>query len=313
QWSLERTRAKDWWGSNPTLDASKVIVAILDTGLDINPPEFTGRIVGAKNTFDPAQGSVVTDDSGHGTHCAGIIGATGNNPGANGMAGLAWDAKLMPVKVLGPQGGGDASILAGIDYVIQYNEDSAHTEKVRVINMSLGSSMYNQSLAYDDAFQYARSKGIVVCVAAGNDASEVASPSNNRYCLSVSSTSVYRVGTNSWEMLSGFSNRGERIDVAAPGGNIWSTIPGGYAYKSGTSMATPFVAGLAALVVAQQVNRGATPEEYAPRNAAFVDQVMQHLEGTSDDLGAPGKDVQFGWGRVNVKKAMETAFPAALP
>lgn len=312
QWSLERTQARDWWNGSPTLDQSKVIVAILDTGLDVNHLEFNypadaGRIVGAKNCLEPEKGADVTDDVGHGTHCAGIIGASGNNAGTGGMAGLAWDAKLMPVRVLGKDGGDDASILAGIDTVVKYNDDPAHTAKVRVINMSLGSSMYNQYLAYDDAFQYARSKGIIVCVAAGNDSGAVGSPANNRYCLSVSSTSVYKVGTNLWEMLSGFSNRGDRIDLAAPGGNIWSTIPGGYGYMSGTSMATPFVAGLAALVIAQQ------DPNALHCDATFVDQVMQHLEGTADDLGAPGKDVQFGWGRVNVKRAMTENFPAALP
>ena len=244
-----------------------------------------------------------------------IIGASGNNLGTDGMAGVAWDVRLMSVKVLDDNGSGDdASVLGGIAYAIHYNEDPGHIVKVRVISLSLGSMQYNQALAFDDAYQYARSKGIVVAVAAGNDSGEVTSSANVRYCLAVSSSSVYKVGAHSWELLSGFSNRGDRIDVAAPGGDIYSTLPAtssmgaNHGYESGTSMATPFVAGLAALIVAKN------DPGNLQLNAAFVDKVMQHIEGTADDLGAPGKDPQFGYGRVNVLKAMTaTTFPAALP
>ncbi|HEY9854730.1 MAG TPA: S8 family serine peptidase, partial [Stenomitos sp.] len=338
QWSHRQTEALALWkGASPekNVDASKVIVAILDTGLDVDHPEFAGRVVlprdfsqhPSPSPSDAAvQGAPVDgapDNDSHGTHVAGIIGAAGHN--GMGVAGVAWDVKLMPLKVLGEDGGYDFDILAAIAYALGLDAngdgkdddgylaelpDGQKDLRTRVISMSLGSSYHGRNPLYDDAFSEARKRGVLVVVAAGNDGSDVGTPANSPYCIAVSSTSPYQVGDHIWEWLSGYSNRGDRIDVAAPGGSILSTIPvasGSYATYSGTSMACPYVSGLAALVIARNDAGNVKTDE------AFYDQVKQHLEATSDDLGAPGKDPKFGFGRVNVRKALTTAFPASLP
>lgn len=317
QWSHRQTQALDLWtGVDPAknVDASKVIVAVLDTGLDTTHPEFTDRWVAPQNFTADNGGDVVNaaDGQGHGTHCAGIIGASGNK--AFGVAGVAWDVKLMPVKVLSNTGSGDdMGILQGIAYALGQDVDDggprqAYTSypgvgdsRVRVISMSLGASYHGRVPAYDEAFARARAQGVTVVVAAGNDGNEVGSPANASHALAVSSTSANMIGPQIWEWLSGFSNRGERIDLAAPGGNILSTLPvakDSYGLASGTSMATPYVAGVAALVIAKH------DPDHAKLNASFHDAVSQHLYASADDLGAPGKDPQYGHGRVNVRKAV---------
>ena len=340
QWSHRRTEALSYWQSDaPVVNASDVIVAVLDTGLDVSHPELADRVIAPQNMIlDENPGSPLTpvhedvkDLNGHGTHTAGIIGAKGNNQ--LGVAGLSWDVHLMPVKVLGANGGTDFQVLQGIAYALGDDLDGAGTarksyletpelgnKRVRVINMSLGAYDHGRRPAYEDAFARAREMGVVVVVAAGNDGSEVGSPGNSAHALTVSSTSAYRIGGQLWEWFSSFSNRGDRIDLAAPGGQILSTfptyankdgegnpLPVGYATISGTSMACPYVAGTAALVVAQR------DPEHLQGNAAFHDAVKQHLQATSDDMGAPGKDPYYGWGRVNVQKALTTPFPATLP
>lgn len=340
QWSHRRTEALDLWQSDaPAVDASDVIVAVLDTGLDVTHPEFADRVIAPQNLIldeNPGDPTIpvetdVKDLIGHGTHCAGIIGARGNNQ--LGVAGVSWDVNLMPVKVLGANGGTDFQVLQGIAYALGDDLDDSGTarasyletpglgeRRVRVISMSLGSYYHGRRPAYDAAFARARDMGVMVVVAAGNDGSEVASPANAAHVLSVSSTSPYRIGGQIWEWLSGFSNRGDRIDLAAPGGLILSTVPSyetvdddgnplpkDYHPSSGTSMACPYVAGAAALVVAKQ------DPDNSRKDAVFYDQVKQHLLATTDDMGAPGKDPLYGWGRVNVRKAVTTPFPATLP
>ncbi|MNX86287.1 Thermophilic serine proteinase precursor [compost metagenome] len=180
--------------------------------------------------------------------------------------------------------------------------------------MSLGSTYQGRSPFYDFVFAEARKRGVLVVVASGNDGAEVCAPANSPDCLSVSSTSRYQVGDILWEWLSGFSNRGERIDVAAPGGQIYSTVPTyanstgttSYATMSGTSMACPYVAGLAALLVAKH------DPANTRQDAAFHDQVRQHIMATSDDLGALGRDDKYGHGRVNVRRAVTSPFPAQV-
>jgi serine protease len=339
QWSHRRTAARDLWQSDvPVVDASGVIVAVLDTGLDVTHPEFAGRVIAPQNMIldeNPSASAVpvetdVKDLVGHGTHCAGIIGASGNNQ--VGVAGVSWNVNLMPVKVLGANGGTDFQVLQGISYALGEDLDGNGTarasyltteglgeRRVRVISMSLGAYYHGRRPAYDDAFARARDMGVMVVVAAGNEGSEVATPANAAHALAVSATSPYRIGNQIWEWLSGFSNRGDRIDLAAPGGLILSTVPTyetvddegsplptDYSTASGTSMACPYVAGTAALVVAKH-----DPEHHR-KDAAFYDAVRQHLLATTDDMGAPGKDPLYGWGRVNVQKAVTAGFPAML-
>lgn len=321
QWSHRQTEALALWSSpeaTKDIDASKVIVAVLDTGIDATHPEFAGRIVAPQNFTADASGSIatVTDGNGHGTHVSGIIAASGQD--GQGVAGVAWDARIMPVKVMNDQGTGtDLEILQGFAYALGEDVDGPDPEggsnrkryldqlgadaaaRVRVISVSLNSKYHGRRPAYDHAIGLARERGILVVVSAGNDGSEVASPATSPHALAVSATSALQIGDQLWEWLSGFSNRGSRIDLAAPGGQILSTYKGGtYALMSGTSMACPYVAGTAALVVAQH------DPAHARQDGAFHDRVRRHLLETADDLGAPGWDPQYGWGRVNVRRAV---------
>lgn len=337
QWAHRQTRALDLWASDlpeRNVDASRVIVAVLDTGLDVTHPEFAGRVVlprdftgGLWGLAAEASASLpfaAPDHDGHGTHVAGIIGAAGRN--GLGVAGVAWDVKLMPLKVLGEDGGSDYDVLSAIAYALGMDGDDYDTLdddgylaelpynqrqlRTRVISMSLGVDYHGRSPLYDYAFAEARKRGVVVVVAAGNAGTDVALPANSDHALAVSATSAYQVGDHLWEWLSGYSNRGDRIDLSAPGSNILSTVPvvmGSYELYSGTSMACPYVSGLAALVIAR-----ADPT-HQRLEASFHDQVKAHLAATADDLGAPGKDPKYGYGRVNVRQALTTSFPAPLP
>ena len=228
-----------------------------------------GNIVGGFNaitgTTNPA------DDHGHGTHVAGIAAAVVNN--SVGVAGVAGGAKIMPVKVLGSNGYGySTDIIEGIIWVADNGAD--------VINLSLG--MYDYSQAIQDAVNYAYNKGIVIVAAAGND--NISYPSYPAACSNVISVAAIRQNL----AKASFSNYGSTIDIAAPGENIYSTTyNGSYGYMNGTSMASPFVAGVAALILS-------TNPAYTPN------QVETLITSTAIDLGTTGRDDVFGAGLVNV-------------
>lgn len=338
QWAHRVTETTDYWQVSPPPATSDVIVAVIDSGLDTMHPEFQGRMVAPQNFTSENDGVITdaTDRNKHGTHVAGIIGAKGEE-----VVGVAPHVAIMPIKVLDIDNSGDTfSIVKGMAYacgeaVVEYDElqnpttrktyleylPDGDTRRVRVINMSLGGASHGRNALYEAGLAGAYAAGIVVVVAAGNDGSEVTTPANSPYALAVSSTSSYRLGSQLWEWLSGFSNRGDQIELSAPGGQILSTLPT-YAYEdsrgnpqpqhfgylSGTSMAAPYVAGAAALVAEK------FPKQPGDTPTGYVDKVRQHLAATSDDLGAPGKDPKYGWGRVNVRKALTaTTFPAPLP
>ncbi|MFN3431840.1 MAG: S8 family peptidase, partial [Candidatus Sericytochromatia bacterium] len=152
QWAHQARHGNtlDAWEKVPVADQAKIIVAVLDTGLDIAHPEFAGRLVGARNfTADPPDANVA-DPQGHGTHVTGIVGATGNNN--VGVAGVAWGVKLMPVKVLGDAGeGGTFDILQGILYAASFVPSPDDGSRVRVINMSLGTPTGGTDALYAEA------------------------------------------------------------------------------------------------------------------------------------------------------------------
>lgn len=327
QWAHQATHMRDAWRMlGPSFTAANTAIAVLDSGCDVGHPEFAGRILGGENLTSEhpdASQSLATDLSdliGHGTHVMGIAGAAGND--AEGVAGVAWDAKLLPVKVLAQSGGTLFDAIRGIRYAADFVSGTGAV--VRVINMSLGAdSIVTTDAAFEDAMRYAWNKGIVVVVAAGNTAGVVSDPAVNPHALVVSSTSHYQVGSYFTELFSGFSNRGDRIDVAAPGGEILSTtarftngvstelglrtwtignnrtaLDPPYGAISGTSMAAPYVSGLVALLAAR----------YDPYNndltASFADRVANRIRQTADDMGPPGKDPYFGYGRVNALQAL---------
>jgi len=212
-----------------------VRVAVLDTGVQLNHPDIgsgsTGKVKAWKN-FTGGKTTDVTDKNGHGTHTAGTVGAKTNN--TTGVAGAGFDCELAIGKVLGPQGGYDSWIAAGMGWAWQ-------TAGAKVISMSLGGA--GSSFTLDTAVNEAWNHNLVIVAAAGNSTSDkIFYPAASLNCIAVAATD------NSGALAS-FSNFGSWVDIAAPGVNIASTYKGSaYAQMSGTSMATPHVAGVAALI-----------------------------------------------------------------
>lgn len=257
-----------------TVGSPSVTIAIVDTGIDPTHPDLAGKVVAGWDFVndDP----YADDDNGHGTHVAGIAGASSNN--GVGIAGVAQRSALMPIKVLDASGSGLLSdVASGIVWAVDRGAN--------VISLSLGSSSDSQTLR--DAVAYATSNGAVVVAAAGNAGSNVATyPAAIPEVLSVGSVS-------SSDGRSAFSNYGSWVDVAAPGESILSTVPGGYEYWSGTSMACPQVSGIAALVYSR-FGLGIGPA-----------QVVQRIQSSADPVGSWLK-----YGRVNAASAVGANPPA---
>ncbi len=276
QWALPKIYAESGWGV--ARSNSAVTIAILDSGVDVNHPDLKGRLVSGTNTVNPLKST--RDDAGHGTHVAGIIGAAVNNGlGVAGVAGIA-GVKIMPVKVFDQWGGSDISISDGITWAADHG--------AKVMNMSFGS--FYRSKVLNDAIDYAYGKGIVMVAAAGNWASEeISYPAAVAKVIAVSAL-------NKNDKLADFSSFGPQIDVSAPGEEIYSTYwdsykGSTYTELSGTSMASPMVAGLAALLLA--------------KNPKLTnDDVRQIIEVSATDLGDPGWDPQYGHGKINVYRAL---------
>ncbi len=271
-----------------TTRGSGVTVAVLDSGLDATHPDLAGLTVVSPRNFVSGSAeygtATVTDGVGHGTHVTGTIAARTNN--ANGIAGIAPDVRIMPLKVLDDTGGGVFSDLAdAVDYAVAQGAD--------IINMSLGGSLDASTAAFvQTVMDAARSAGVLVVAAAGNDGvSTPFYPAAVPSVVSVAATDN-AASAATRDLKAVYSNYGPTIDIAAPGTAITSTVPGGsYATWDGTSMASPHVAAIAALVEAG--HPAWTPAD-----------VETALERTAVDLGAAGRDDSFGWGRINVSAAI---------
>jgi serine protease len=278
QWDLAKVGAGDAW---PKSTGAGVTVAVVDSGVDASHPDLASHVLPGYDVIAGKAGPS-TDPFGHGTHVAGTIAAvTGNGIG---VASLAPDTKILPVKVLGADGRGYMSDTAtGIIYAADHGAN--------VINMSLGATA--QVAAVTNAISYARSKGVVVVAAAGNyraDGSPTTWPGADPGVIAVAATDAN-------DKVASFSNAGSYVDVAAPGVGIESTYPvslGGYTSMSGTSMASPHVAALAALIKAYRP--GLSP-----------DQVEKAIEGSALDLGTTGRDNDYGYGRINAPAALAAA------
>jgi subtilisin family serine protease len=255
---------------------STAVVAVLDTGVSPHPELVSALVPGQNFTDSPGGALDTTDRHGHGTHVAGTVAADAGSA----VEGVAYGATIMPVKVLADAGYGYSDWIAnGIIWAADNGAD--------IINMSLGST-YSSSVEAS-AIAYARSRGVTVIAAAGNDnASTPFYPAAHTGVVAVSA-----VGQN--KAKASFSNYGSFVDVAAPGVSILSTLStGGLGYMSGTSMASPHVAGVAALVEAAAP--GLTPA-----------QVEQAITASSTDLGAKGRDNVFGHGLVDAQRAVQAA------
>lgn len=231
-----------------TTGSSSVVVAVVDSGVDTTHPDLTdnilrdgqGKVVGYDFVSNDANPQ---DDYGHGTHVAGTIGATGNN--GKGVTGVCWQVRIMPVKFLDSSGSGSTSdAIAAIDWATQHG--------ARIINASWGGAGYSQLLG--EAIGRARAAGVLFVAAAGNESHNndglPTYPANYNQTLD----NVLSVAaTDDHDVVASFSNYGRStVDIAAPGDNVLSTYKGGaYQLMSGTSMATPHVAGAAALVLSR--------------------------------------------------------------
>lgn len=280
QWNLPAIETEAGW--NLSKGSKEVIVAVVDTGVQASHPDLQGQLLDGYNAI--TNGSTPDDDVGHGTHVAGIIGALTNNE--EGVAGISWYNKILPVKALDNSGAGTTySVAEGIIW--------AADKGAKVINLSLGN--YADSQFLHDAIKYAYDRDIVIVSAAGNDNTERPGyPAAYEEVLAVAATNV------NGEKAS-FSNYGDYIDVTAPGESIASTYPDNqYAALSGTSMASPHVAALAGLV--RSLNPALTNKE-----------VMDLLISGSVDLGDPGHDKYYGWGQVDIYKTLQAAAGGQVP
>ena len=329
QWHYPQISLPDAWDIT-TGDAS-VIVAVIDTGVVLNHPDLQGQLVNGYDFIsdpnmsldgdgidasanDPGDLAIQgTKSSFHGTHVSGTIAAASNN--GTGVAGIAWDAKIMPVRVLGNGGGTEFDIVQGILFAAGQANASGTlpAQPADVINMSLGGQ--GISTSEQEAVDAARAAGVIVIAAAGNDASNADgyTPAGLDGVVTVSAVGYTRD-------LAPYSNFGDSVDVAAPGGDTsvdanGDTYPDGvlssmatdegdfvYDFSQGTSMACPHVAGVTALM--KSVNANLSPDDF--------DQLLAGTHpGTTisitDDLGSAGKDTSYGHGLINALGAVRAA------
>ena len=286
-----------------------VVIGSIDTGVDFNHPEFTGRLIAGCDWYDQAaagNGSSTcsdftpydTPDEGHGTHTTGTM--AGTTVGVAGVTGASSHVKVYVQRVCGAAGCYTSSIVNAI-------RAAADQPGMVAMNLSLGGR--SESSAEQSAISYATGKGVLVIASAGNDGrSKISCPACDANAISVAAT-------NWQDALSAYSNYGSGLDISAPGGYCYSNTTeegcifssiasgytggrtysgplagGSYAYMMGTSMAAPQVTGAAATVASKTGLRGSA--------------LRSRLEGSTDDLGTAGYDTKFGNGRLNVYRAV---------
>jgi subtilisin family serine protease len=269
-----------------TTGSASVVIAIIDSGLDATHPEFAGRTVAGYDFVE--DDTIPQDQCGHGTHVAGIAAATGNN--TQGIAGVAWGVKIMPLRMLylNPFGICTGSFADMADALIWAADNGA-----KIINISVGGPL--PSTIMQDAVQYAYNHGVAIFAASGNSNGAVYYPAAYPEVMAVGSV-------NSGMARAATSNFGSALDLMAPGVNIYSTLPmtsGAYGTLSGTSMAAPHAAGAAALLAS--LSCFDTP-----------DKIYRALMDSARDLGAGGWDQQYGYGLIQIADAMVMC-PAVLP
>lgn len=289
QWALRVLKAQDVWDQGYTGEG--IVIGLLDTGVDGTHPDLQGQLV---TGYDPVYDEEILPDEdsdtyGHGTHTAGIIAAKKDD---QGVTGLAYNAKIMPILIFYPSYVGDFYVARGIVWAVDHG--------AKILSNSWGGGGYSVILA--DAFNYALKSNVVIVASAGNDKTDQNwhYPSALPGVIAVGATKVSDQNGN--ESTVSWSSRGEYVSVGAPGVNILSTIPVAsassegvnkepYAYWSGTSMACPYVSALAALILEKYPD--ATPY-----------QVRKLIESTAKDIDDPGYDTSSGFGRISPVDAL---------
>ncbi len=324
QWHLRDIGLPQAW--DISTGSSTVIVAVIDTGVRTNHPDLMGNLIAGRDFItdatrardgdgpdgDPTDAgdlALGNSSSFHGTHVSGTVGARTNNNA--GVAGVAWDVSLMPLRVLGKGGGTSFDLIQAIRYAAGLSNSSGTlpARAANIINMSLGGGAFSQS--EQNAVTAARGQGVIVIAAAGNESSSAPSyPAAYSGVVSVAASTITRTRAS-------YSNFGSTIDLTAPGGNTATDINGdgvgdgvvstiaddgtdtirnGYVALNGTSMAAPHVAGVVALM--KSVFPGLTPVLLDTEIAAGR---------VTDDVGATGRDDQFGQGIINANRAVARA------
>ncbi len=332
QWHYDLIGLPQAW--DVTTGSDEIIVAVLDTGILSLHPDLAGRLVSGYDFVsitsmandgdgidpdpeDPGDDPEGFSSSFHGTHVAGTIGAATNN--SIGVAGVTWRGKIMPIRVLGVGGGTDSDIAQGIRYAAGLSNASGTLPQKRahIINTSLGGPGYNQTLL--DAVRAARDQGVIILAAAGNsNTSTFFYPAAYQAVVAVSAVDASG-------QKAPYSNYGDWIDVAAPGGNVSVDLTGdgypdgvlstlanqyrgaitsyNYVFYQGTSMACPHMAGVVALMLA--VNPEMTPadlDSLLAGNHASAPGVR-----ITKDIGAAGKDDLYGHGLIDTPMALAAA------
>ncbi len=326
QWHYPHIQLPQAWDITTGQTGDPVIVAVVDSGILTNHGDFNGKLVdGYDFISDPNRsldGDGIDSDahdigdstqrgqsSYHGSHVAGTVAARTNDD--YGVAGISWGAKIMPLRVLGQGGGTDYDILQAIRYAARLQNDSGRlpAKRADIINMSYGGGA--PSTFGQNTYAEARAQGVILVAAAGNsNTDELMYPASYNGIVSVSAVDVRNERAP-------YSNFGEAIDVAAPGGNLSAddngdNYPDGVLsaladdtsgtqqpisrFYHGTSMASPHMAGVVALM--KSVHPGLTPDD--------VDTLLANGEIT-DDIGTRGWDRKFGHGLINAYKAVQAA------
>jgi subtilisin len=277
-WSLAFLGVPKLWGITR---GRGIKVAILDTGVQLDHPDLEGGLVEARDFTRSMNGPA--DAQGHGTWCCGMIGARSGND--FGVAGIAPECSLFSGKVLGDNGAGtDSTIERGMIWAMSIDAD--------IVSLSLGGPQMGERL-HAIFREFVSRPGRFVFAAAGNDGRSDSVNFPARWLETICVAAVDKEGNRAR-----FSSRGERIDIAAPGVDMLSTIPGGYGVMSGTSMATPLAAAVGALALAKhRSSLDGTP-------LSTVADMRQHLLKSARDRGPTGEDDEYGPGLIDPAKLL---------
>lgn len=271
QYYLKEINATKAWG---TTVGNPLVVGVLDTGVEGDHPDLAGKILDGPN----GNGVDIQDDIGHGTQVAGIIAADTNN--IEGIAGVAWNVKVLPIKITDEAGQARVSTVVSA-------LDQAYANGVKIVQISLSTNQFSQTL--QDAIKQTQDRGLLIVSTAGNSGEEeIRYPSGFPGVIGVGA-----VDQNKTREV--YSTTGDQVSLVAPGRSIFTTtINSSYSSGTGTSFAAPQVSGAAALVwsIAPQLTNN---------------DVRDILLQSAQDLGAQGKDKEYGYGLLDLKKAVELA------